>query len=220
MPRRRGEQILDLGCGDGALTVKLVEAGANVIGVDSSAAFVDAARARGIHARLGDGECLPFGRQFDAVFSNAALHWMPDAPAVASGVHKALKPGGRFVAEFGGHGNVAAIVTALRAVAERYGIDTRLASPWFFPTAEEYAHILTKAGFEVDRIVLFGRPTPLPGALTGWLETFRAPFFEAAGDDKAAVLGAIETLLAPTLQDRSGRWIADYTRLRFVAHAR
>lgn len=217
---KAGERILDLGCGDGVLTLKLMEAGADVVGVDASPAFVEAARARGIDARLGDGQRLDFIHEFDAVFSNAALHWMTDALATARGVHRALKPGGRFVAECGGHGNVAAIVTGLRAVADRHGIDDRLVSPWYFPTAEAYRRILEEAGFEVERIVRHCRPTLLPGGLAGWLETFRAPFFEAAGAQKERVLGELEALLSPSLRDDEGRWTADYIRLRFVAHAR
>jgi len=215
-----GERILDLGCGDGALTERLVEAGANVIGVDSSPAFVKAARARGIDARLGDGQTLTFDGEFDAVFSNAALHWMNDASAVAAGVHRALKPGGRFVAECGAHGNVAAIVTGLRAVADRHGIDDRLVSPWYFPTPEAYRKVLEGAGFEVETIIRFCRPTSLPSGLAGWLETFRAPFFEAAEAHRDRVLGELEALLSPALRDDEGVWTADYVRLRFVAHAR
>ncbi|MBM3520657.1 MAG: class I SAM-dependent methyltransferase, partial [Alphaproteobacteria bacterium] len=118
-----GERILDLGCGDGALTEKLCHSGASLVGVDSSADLLAAAKARGLDARLMDGERLTFDSEFDAVFSNAALHWMKAADKVAEGVSRALKPGGRFVAEFGGHGNVAAIVTAMLAVARHRGGD-------------------------------------------------------------------------------------------------
>ena len=110
------ERILDLGCGDGALTEKLVAAGADVLGVDASEAMVEAARARGLDVRVQDGQALDFDRAFDAVFSNAALHWMLDPDAVIAAVHRALRPGGRFVGEFGGHGNVAAIRVAILAV--------------------------------------------------------------------------------------------------------
>ena len=212
------ERILDLGCGDGALTVRIAEAGAKVVALDASDDFVATARAAGLDAHVGDGERLAFEREFDAVFSNAALHWMTDAPAVIDGVARALKPGGRFVAEFGGHGNVAAIVTALRAVAHRYGIDERLASPWFFPTTDEYAGLLAERGFEVDRIALIPRPTPLPSGLRGWIGTFRAPFFHAAGEKGGEALNDLEALLAPVLRDAKGNWTADYVRLRFIAH--
>jgi len=107
-----GERVLDLGCGDGALTERLVAAGCSVVGIDSSAAQVTAARARGLDARVGRGESLPFEGEFDAVFSNAALHWIRDADAVVKSVYRALKPGGRFVGELGGAGNVGTIRSA------------------------------------------------------------------------------------------------------------
>jgi SAM-dependent methyltransferase len=216
-----GERILDLGCGDGALTQRLVELGAKVVGVDASEEFVDAARARGLDARLVNGEALAFDAEFDAVFSNAALHWMVRGDAVVQGVRRALKDEGRFVAEFGGHGNVAAIVTALHAVALRRGADAALAHPWYFPTAEEYQTLLEANGFEIERIALFPRPTPLPTGIGGWLETFRGPFFDQfSGAERAAVIAEVETLLVPSLQDRSGRWTADYVRLRVAARLR
>src|SRR5688572_4126096 len=116
-----GESILDVGCGDGVLTVKIAERGANVLGIDYSADMVAAAQKNGVPAQVTSAENLPFEKQFDAVFSNAALHWVTDAEGVIRGIAKALKPGGRFVAEFGGHGNIAAIATAVRAVLIRHG---------------------------------------------------------------------------------------------------
>lgn len=215
-----GERILDLGCGDGTLTATLAEAGADVVGLDAAPDFVAATRARGLTAELGQGEALSFDGDFDAVFSNAALHWMADPHAVASGVRRALKPGGRFVGELGGHGNVAAIRTALRALASRYGIDPKLADPWYFPTVPEYTAVLKANGFDVTDCVLFARPTVLPhSGLTGWIETFRKPYFEAAGERAGDVLCEVEALLAPVLRDREGIWTADYVRLRFKAKA-
>ncbi|MCF3934444.1 methyltransferase domain-containing protein [Acuticoccus sp. M5D2P5] len=214
-----GERILDLGCGDGALTERLVAAGAVVVGVDGSPDFVDAAKARGIDARLGDGHELAFESEFDAVFSNAALHWMTRPAEVAAGVRRALKAGGRFVGEFGGHTNVAAIVTALHAIGAKHGIDPALASPWYFPTPDAYAELLSANGFSVERIALIPRPTPLPTGLKGWVRTFRQPFFDGAGDNAPIVLNEIEELLSHTLRDEAGRWTADYVRLRFIAKA-
>ena len=146
---RPGERILDLGCGDGALTEKLAAAGCDVVGADASAELVKAARARGLDARLINGETLEFDGEFDAVFSNAALHWMLRPDAVIDGVHRALKPGGRFVGEFGGAGNVATIASALEAALDRRGFDGKAANPWYFPSAEEYAAKLTAHGFRV-----------------------------------------------------------------------
>ncbi|MEZ5932905.1 MAG: methyltransferase domain-containing protein [Alphaproteobacteria bacterium] len=216
---RPGERILDLGCGDGALTEKLCAAGAEVQGVDASEAMIEAARRRGLDARVLDGHRLDFDQRFDAVFSNAALHWMLDPDAVIAGVHRALRPGGRFVGEFGGHGNVAAITVAVLAVLERRGIDGAAVSPWYFPTPDAYRARLEAGGFEVVSIDLIPRPTPLPTDMAGWLEIMAGAFFAALepGDRQAALDEAIR-LLRPCLQDDQGRWTADYVRLRF--HAR
>lgn len=213
-----GERILDLGCGDGALSDKLVQAGADVLGVDASEELLEAARGRGLEVMPMDGQLLTFENEFDAVFSNAALHWMTRATDVVQGVARALKPGGRFVAEFGGHGNIAAIVTALRAVAKSRGLDGNLAAGWFYPTASEYAALLQVNGFQVERIGLYPRPTQLPTGLRGWLLTFRKPFFDALPpSESASALDEMEQLLAPALCDQSGNWTADYVRLRVRA---
>ncbi|MGK9235839.1 methyltransferase domain-containing protein [Inquilinus limosus] len=215
---RPGERILDLGCGDGALTAKLAAAGAEVVGADSSAELVAAARALGLDARIADGQALPFAAEFDAVFSNAALHWMPKADAVIAGVRRALKPGGRFVGEFGGHGNVAAIVTALVAALNARGLDGAARVPWFFPTPAEYAAKLEAQGFRVDTIGLVPRPTPLPTGMHGWLDTFANPLLDGIdGPARSALLDEVEALLAPSLRDQAGQWTADYVRLRFAA---
>src|SRR5271165_2947712 len=133
-----GERILDLGCGDGALTAKIAAAGAEVVGVDSSPGMVAEAQRAGLDARLILAEDLPFTSEFDAVFSNAALHWMHDQDAVLAGVFRALKPGGRFVAEMGGHGNIAAIAVALRAVCLRKGMHPDKLEANYFPTPAAY----------------------------------------------------------------------------------
>jgi trans-aconitate methyltransferase len=214
---RAGERILDLGCGDGALTAKIAAAGADVIGVDGSADMVRAAQALGLQAQVMDGQRLTFDSEFDAVFSNAALHWMPDGAAVIAGVFRALKPGGRFVGEFGGHGNIAAIVTALTAVLSARGLDPARVRRWY-PTAERYAAMLRAGGFDVQYATLIPRPTHLPTGIAGWLDTFAVPLL---GDlpvlDRAALMDEVATLLAPALRTDTGEWIADYVRLRFTA---
>ena len=214
-----GERILDVGCGDGALTERIAAAGARVVGIDASSSMVEAARARGLDAHLGDAAELAFDGEFDAVFSNAALHWVRDAERAALGMARALVPGGRLVAEFGGHGNVAAIVTAMRAAARIHGGDESLAGPWFFPTPDEYSTLLGRVGFEVERCELAPRQTPLPTGLEGWLQTFRQPFFDQFAEPaRTAVLEEVRTLLAPSLSDGEGRWSADYVRIRIAAH--
>ncbi len=213
-----GERILDLGCGDGALTAKLIEAGADVVGVDASEQLLEAARQRGLDARLMDGEALTFDSEFDAVFSNAALHWMTQPQAVIDGVKRALKLGGRFVAEFGGHGNVSAIVTAMRSAAVVFKGEASLAGPWFYPTDADYAAMLEASGFTVRRAGLFYRPTPLKTGIEGWLMTFRKAFFEQYDVmARDAVVEHVVNLLRPTLQNARGEWLADYVRLRVDA---
>ena len=215
---RLGERVLDLGCGDGVLTAQLVERGCEVVAVDASAEFVAAACARGLDARVMDGQRLTFAGQFDAVFSNAALHWMRDADAVIEGVARALRPAGRFVAEMGGHGNVATIVAALQAELEVRGVDAAACNPWYFPTPEDYAARLRAGGFVVTRIELVPRPTPLPGDIGGWLVTFAGSYAAALpASERAAFLAAVAARLAGSLRDAEGRWTADYVRLRFAA---
>lgn len=217
-----GERILDLGCGDGKLSDKIREAGATVVGVDGSRDMVEAAKQRGIDARLMDAASLTFDSEFDAAFSNAALHWMScDPDGVLRGVRRSLKSGGRFAAEFGGHGNVAAITVALVAVLIRHGFkDAASLSPWYFPTAGEYRTKLKQAGFQVESMELIPRPTVIPTDMHGWLGTFGGPFFGVLPEsERTDALGEAVDILRPALCDTEDRWTVDYVRLRFLARA-
>jgi trans-aconitate methyltransferase len=215
---KAGERILDLGCGDGFLTQRLAESGATMVGVDFSPQMIAAARDRGVDARYASGEALPFDREFDAVFSNAALHWMSDHDAVLRGVYRALKPGGRFVAECGGQGNIAAIRVALLAVLTRLGLPAeRIENNLFFSSAE-YRARLESHGFLVEEVTLTPRLTPLPSGMADWLQTFRSSVLEQLpASERPAAIEQIVGLLKPVLCDRDGNWTADYVRLRFVA---
>ena len=214
---RPGERVLDVGCGDGTLTVQIAARGATVVGIDASEDMVAAAKKRGVDARVVDAQALPFAGEFDAAFSNAVLHWIPHPDAVIAGVHRALKPSGRFVGEFGGHTNVAAIMTALRAVLPKYGITSP--SGWYYPTPHEYGARLSAHGFVVDDIALVPRPTPLPTGISGWLETFRGTILnQLPPDARERAKDEIIELLRPALCDERGNWTADYVRLRFSAH--
>lgn len=217
---RPGERILDLGCGDGVLTADLVARGCEVVGVDAAPDMIRKAQERGLDARVMDGHELRFQQEFDAVFSNAALHWMKKDPdAVLRGVARALRPGGRFVGEFGGHGNVAAIVVALLAVLERHGQDVEGVIPWYFPDPQAWRARLAAAGFEIDSVDLIPRPTLLPGSITDWLATFAEPFLKLLPvEDRVTAVAEVEGLLRPALCDGAGVWTADYVRLRFSAH--
>jgi trans-aconitate methyltransferase len=216
------EHILDLGCGDGQLTQRIVAAGANVVGVDASPQMVAAARLRGIAADEGNAEALPYAKStFDAVFSNAALHWVRDHDAMMQQVRRVLKPGGRFVAEMGGHGNVAAIRIALIAVLERHGFGSLEDHVNYYPAVEAYRKRLMRHGFQVERVELIPRPTRLAeSGIQGWLRTFRSGILEALPESlRDTVVRDTEALLAPVLRDEDGNWIADYVRLRFLVLA-
>jgi trans-aconitate methyltransferase len=214
-----GERILDLACGDGVLTEKIAASGATVVAVDTAAEMVKAAKGRGLDARIMDGASLSFSREFDAVFSNAALHWMKSDPdAVIAGVGRALRPGGRFVAEMGGHGCIAAITVAIVAVMARYGVDAKPLIPWYFPTVDDYRSRLERQGFVIDYIELIPRPTPLPTDMGGWLEVFTASFFACLPRERRIdARDEVIDLLRPVLCDEQGRWTGDYIRLRFAA---
>ena len=212
---RPGERILDIGCGEGTLTGQIVARGATVLGIDSSQDMIDAARARGLDVRLLNAETLPFENEFDAVFSNAALHWVRNHDALLDGVARALRRGGRFVAEFGGHGNVAAIEAAVKTVLARRHIQPAMRR--YYPSDDEYRARLTAHGFTVDQIALIPRPTPLPTGIRGWLGIFERATLDRLGAGSESAVDEIEEALRPSLCDREGRWTADYVRLRFMA---
>jgi trans-aconitate methyltransferase len=213
-----GERILDLGCGDGVLTEKIVAAGATVVAVDASPDMIAAARTRGLDARVMEAQKLTFDGEFDAVFSNAALHWVRDQKAMLASVHRALKPEGRFVAEMGGHNNTAAILVALSAVLARRGLDAHRLNPWYFPSADAYRKKLEAAKFAVEEIAIVPRPTALPTGIEAWLDTFAEDFLDPLPKpDRTRARAEVADLLRAVLMDENGTWIADYVRLRFRA---
>ncbi|MDZ7840232.1 MAG: methyltransferase domain-containing protein [Gammaproteobacteria bacterium] len=219
---RTGERVLDVGCGDGILTVKLVEMGCDVVGIDASPDMVAAARQRGVDARLLDAVDLvvrtDFAGSFDAVFSNAALHWMRPMEAVVRGIAGALKPSGRFVAEFGGHGNIERIRRAIHQALDKRGIAGREVDPWHFPTSEEFSALLTGSGFDVAHIERFERPTDLPSGIANWMGSVGRPFLDIVPDhERQDFLAELEDLLAGELRRDNGSWWADYVRLRVHA---
>jgi trans-aconitate methyltransferase len=218
MAPRPGERILDLGCGDGVLTERLAAVGCEVVGVDTSAAQVSAARSRGLDARMMDGARMTFDGEFDAVFSNMALHWMKPADDVIAGVWRALRRSGRFVAELGGHGCIATIVAGISDALARRGIDGAALNPWYFPGADDYGERLAARGFRVDFIALVRRPTLLPGDFTGFMETFGESFTAAvAPSERGAFVEEVRERLRPALFDPARGWSADYVVLRFSA---
>jgi trans-aconitate methyltransferase len=216
-----GERILDMGCGDGQLTQKLIATGAKVRGVDASAQMAAAARRRGIDVDEANVEELPYeDASFDAVFSNATLHWVRNHNAMTREVKRVLRRGGRFVAEMGGHGNVAAILVGLRSVLERYGYGELENEVNYYPAPAPYTRCLEQAGFRVEKIALIPRPTPLASGMPEWLRTFRRGVLEKLPENlREVVVADTTTLLERALCDEEGNWTADYVRLRFVARA-
>lgn len=215
---QEGEMILDLGCGDGALTEKITAGGARVIGVDASPDQVAAARKRGIEACVMDGHALAFEGAFDGVLTNAALHWMQRPDAVINGLYRALRPGGRLVGEMGGEGNVAHISGAIIMAMEKRGLDGEARFPWYFPSVDDYRGRLRRGGFEVGYIELIPRPTRLPGDMAAWLDTFCEDFLLAVPErDRDDFVAEVVAALRPILFEPHGEWVADYVRLRFTA---
>lgn len=209
-----GEKILDVGCGTGQLAAKIAGTGAVVTGIDADAAMVEKAKLNypNLEFAVADARLLQFDTEFDAVFSNATLHWIPEVERVISSIYSALKPKGRFIAEFGGKGNVKLITDALYQALEQ-----KLPSPWYFPSIGEYTTLLEKHGFDVTYAVLFDRPTLLPdgeAGLRNWLMMFASRFF--ANSTQQEVIKTVEEQLKPILY-KNGTWTADYRRLRIIA---
>jgi trans-aconitate methyltransferase len=215
-----GERILDLGCGDGALTEKISARGCRVYGADASFAQVEAARRRGLNAFATDARQIAVKKIFDGVFTNAVLHWIQPPEKVVESVRSCLKPGGRFVGELGGKGNVDTIRTALHSGLRRRAIDPWAIDPWYYPSPAQYHELLAHYGFIVDYCELIPRPTRLPGDILAWLEVFAQPFAKSISEkEREQYLDQVRADLAPSLRKPDGTWYADYVRLRFKATA-
>ncbi len=220
---KKGERILDLGCGTGVLTAEIAARGAEVLGIDRSGEMVAQARSKfpAMKFEVMDATALEFEGEFDGVFSNAVLHWIPEAEKVASGIARALKHGGRFVAEFGGKGNIQTLVKAFRDAFLALGMrEPDGVSPWFYPGIAEYAALLEKQGMEVQSAMLFERPTVLEDGTRGlenWIRVFRQTFIEKIGEEATAKwIKEVERICQPKLFQR-GDWVLDYRRLRLTA---
>lgn len=222
VPRGRKLSILDLGCGTGRLTAQLADLAENLVGVDSSESMIEKAHAQfgSIDFRVCDALALPFENQFDVVFSNAVFHWISDHDALLKEVRRALKPGGLLICEFGASGNIAAIENAFMKVCRDFGYG--FSAKFNFPTTEHFADLLKENGFSIDRIYDYDRLTPLKdneSGLANWIRQFYAAELEAVPESTGSeIIKRVEDLTRESLWNGS-EWVADYRRLRAVAHS-
>ncbi len=211
-------RILDVGCGDGVFSARVAESGAEVIGIDPAPDMVRNAKKRGIDARLCAAEDFDEIATFDHAVSNAALHWIRTPRPALAAIFRALRPGGSFVGEMGGMGNVASAVSALRPALTKRGLSFDTLNPWNFPAEKEWRNDLETVGFAVEETHLFERPTPLPSSITDWLDTFAGAFLSGLNkDERQGIAEEVSEALAPCLLGPDGTWILDYVRLRFKA---
>jgi trans-aconitate methyltransferase len=217
-----GERILDLGCGTGHLTAKIAATGAKVVGIDRSPEMIQQAREQypSLQFEVMDAREITFTEPFDAVFSNATLHWVTEPERAIAGIAKTLRPGGRFVAEFGGKGNVRELVAAIGRAWSRLGLSGPKPNPWYYPSIAEYSGLLEQYGLEVTYANLFERPTPLEDGergLRNWLTMFAGAFLDKLPpEQREHALTAVEQEARATLF-QNGHWVMDYRRLRLLA---
>jgi len=220
---QRGERILDIGCGTGHLSAQIAESGALVVAIDSSAEMIAEARRKypQVEFEVADARTFRLGKTFDAVFSNAALHWVREAEQVIASVGKALRPGGRYVIEMGGKGNIGKLESGLMGAYHRFAASPRAdANPWYYPSIPEYGGLLERQGFQVSFAALFDRPTPLENGEAGlrtWIRMFGETFLRDVPEkDHEEFLRSVENETRPALF-RNGAWVVDYRRLRVIA---
>jgi SAM-dependent methyltransferase len=206
-----GERILDVGCGDGVLTKRIAERGATVTGIDNNLDMIRAAHANGVDALVVDSADMHFDREFDAAFSNAALHWMLDKNAVAAGIFRALKPGGRFAGEMGGAGNLKMLREALDEELVIRGYAPPVEASNWYASADDFASVYEAVGFDHIDARLIDRPTPIERGIAAWVTTFRKGWLDRAGVPEEE-RGEIGAAVAGRFQSN----VADYVRLRFI----
>lgn len=212
------KNVLDLGCGDGELAEKIKSMGINVVGIDSSQEMVQATNDRGITAYVMDGHNIHFDTQFDAVFSNAVLHWLTQPEKVLAGINNVLRPNGTFIAEFGGAGNIQALLDAMQETFKEQPTFGKFKHPWYFPSLESYTDLLLEHGFRVDNIELFKRPTPLKSGVEKWLQIFaNGIIHQLTSEQKEIFFESVINKLTPVLYSEETGWVADYVRLRLIA---
>ena len=214
---QEGEHILDLGCGDGTLAIELEKSGAKVVAVDLSKEMVAKSREKGLDAYVMSATELPYREEFDAVFSNAVLHWVQDSKLAIEKIHKSLKKDGRFVAEFGGEGNIYHIQLAMKEVFSKHKEYGEFDNPWIFLSPVEYKEMLEKCGFEVEYIELIPRPTPIDD-IANWLDIFANGIASNLTEiQRVKFKKEVRDILEGKLHTVENGWVADYVRLRVRA---
>jgi ubiquinone/menaquinone biosynthesis C-methylase UbiE len=216
-----GEKILDLGCGDGELTLQIQNYQnyhCEVLGIDASASMIELAKQKGLIAQVLAAENLNYPAEFDAVFTNAVLHWVTDINEVVDRVHTALKLKGRFIGEFGGQDNIQSLVNAMSATFQEFKTFGEFHNPWYFPSVAEFGTVLEKAGFTVEYLELITRPTPLKSGINSWLEIFANGIIDClTPEQKSQFITEVTKKLKPLIYSETEGWIADYVRIRFQA---
>ncbi len=215
---KENEKILDLGCGDGTLAVEIEKCNAQVVAVDLSESMVAKAQEKGIQAFVMSATELPFKNEFDAVFSNAVLHWIKDADTAIKKIYRSLKPKGRFIAEFGGYGNIKSLTDAMQQVFNEHKEFGVFHNPWFFPKDTEYKQLLEDNGFSVEYIELIPRPTKIDD-ISNWLDIFANGIISHLTQEQQSLFKQeVREILKPKIYSDKDGWVADYVRLRLKAY--
>ncbi len=215
---KENEKILDLGCGDGTLAVEIEKFNAQVVAVDLSESMVVKAKEKGIQAYVMSATELPFKNEFDAVFSNAVLHWIKDADTVIKKIYRSLKPKGRLIAEFGGYGNIKTLTDAMQQVFNGHKEFGVFNNPWYFPKDTEYKRLLEDNGFSVEYIEFIPRPTKIDD-ISNWLDIFANGIISHLTQEQQNVFKQeVREILKPKIYSEKDGWVADYVRLRLKAY--
>ena len=214
---QENEKILDLGCGDGTLAIEIEKSNAKVIAVDLSQDMVKRTKERGIESYLMNATELKFENEFNAVFSNLALHWVKDSKMVIKKVHTALKDNGRFIAEFGGYGDIKRPLYAMQKVFENNKEYGKFNKPWYFPKETDYKQLLESNGFKVEYIELISRPTKIVD-ITNWLDMFtNGIIFHLTNEQQINFKKEVREILKPMIYSEKNGWVVNHVRLRFKA---
>ncbi len=217
---KKDEKILDLGCGDGTLAIDMEKVGAKIVAVDLSEDMVKKTNEKGIEAYVMSATKLIFQNEFDAVFSNAVLHWVKEPEIAIEKIYNSLKKDGRFIAEFGGYENIKHLIDAMQIVFDMHPEYGEFDNPWYFPTQEEYKQLLQNCGFEVTYIEIIPRPTKIDD-ISNWLNIFANGIVShLTSEQQNNFNNEVREILKPIIYSQKDGWVVDYVRLRLRAEKR